>query len=1082
MTRQKLDRVINFIEALDSLLVGDSIEYLIIDQELACPQQMHPYFIESKSLIKCFSSEFMQRRMIKETHCQCIHNIDNSMSKTIDNQIDHHHDDDVGCILSKYIQSLIIEKVIHCRGVKDHCSIDDDHGFQIIKPQKALYLMINKQLEKKQPKFVTLYQIGNIAMVSKWWMKVTLQTATDFKINGQLQESYFSKTAKSLKWKVTGKEEEGGEEDQGIYQPSFYGNYEEYDYSVLPPLFPQLQSIDIIGDKLDKNTIIDIVLVINSFPQIQVNLNITVGRILEWPDNVFFQGYDPITVITTKNGSDQYNHYSESGTDDYLQMLDDLKPKHINMAIDNGTIYHLDYQSILDHLSKTTQHINIDNDFIELVYLKHIVSDSTFNIQSLKTGISLCKLEMEMNQDDGGDGDRYGPYFNSEPCCIFQLECEDTLGDWDQLCTNLTNNTTFKHLFLEDYHTRISQGHSKQPSISNERLVSSFDPIWQSNNTIELLGLSSLPNIISPMFFSTLSLNQSITTLMLTCGTLVKEYIPSFCELLLTNQTIKALDISGNHLSPSTELNNAFKQNKSIKQDIFDSLLESDTVQYLLIDYKMANEYHQHQYFNQSKSLIKCTPGWAEVQKFKKQVKVKVQLLKDITLLYFILFVLLNTLFFFNSFTFSSLILNNKNRLFFRACYSIEKQQPLYILHIILYSSQLIHPLMLDKSPAEEPTSSIDPQANRKILDPGSNIYCKWRDLYHKCEIIERKESESLPGTYDYYVHYHEFNRRLDEWVHESRFDFNRIENDPKSAPAAEVQPADSGHRLKRKLNENNEDTKLSALEKEHEEITKVKNINVVELGRYEIDTWYFSPYPEEFAKCEKLYLCEFCLKYMKKKTTLNRHKLKCHLRHPPGNEIYRNQSISMFEVDDHKTLYYDVEPFLFYVMTECDSRGCHMVGYFSKEKDSPDGYNLACILTLPPYQRKGYGKLLISFSYELSKKENKVGTPEKPLSDLGLLSYRSYWAQVLLEILRKQKLVSLSITDISNMTSIRTEDIISTLQSLNLIRYWKGQHIISATPKAIEEHLKAYSKQSTRIEPKCIHWAPMNPPSTKRR
>lgn len=64
----------------------------------------------------------------------------------------------------------------------------------------------------------------------------------------------------------------------------------------------------------------------------------------------------------------------------------------------------------------------------------------------------------------------------------------------------------------------------------------------------------------------------------------------------------------------------------------------------------------------------------------------------------------------------------------------------------------------------------------------------------------------------------------------------------------------------------------------------------------------------------------------------------------------------------DHKTLYYDVEPFLFYIMCSCDNHGCHMVGYFSKEKDSPDDYNLACILTLPPYQRKGYGKLLIAF------------------------------------------------------------------------------------------------------------------------
>lgn len=44
-----------------------------------------------------------------------------------------------------------------------------------------------------------------------------------------------------------------------------------------------------------------------------------------------------------------------------------------------------------------------------------------------------------------------------------------------------------------------------------------------------------------------------------------------------------------------------------------------------------------------------------------------------------------------------------------------------------------------------------------------------------------------------------------------------------------------------------------------------------------------------------------------------------------------------------------------------------------SQEKASDDGYNLACILTLPAYQRKGYGKFLISMSYELSKLEQKV-------------------------------------------------------------------------------------------------------------
>ena len=74
----------------------------------------------------------------------------------------------------------------------------------------------------------------------------------------------------------------------------------------------------------------------------------------------------------------------------------------------------------------------------------------------------------------------------------------------------------------------------------------------------------------------------------------------------------------------------------------------------------------------------------------------------------------------------------------------------------------------------------------------------------------------------------------------------------------------------------------------------------------------------------------------------------------------------------------------------------------FLQEKENAQYNNVFCILTLPPYQRKGYGRFLIEFSYELSKREGNLGSPEKPLSDLGKVSYRRYWSWVLLETLKK--------------------------------------------------------------------------------
>lgn len=238
-------------------------------------------------------------------------------------------------------------------------------------------------------------------------------------------------------------------------------------------------------------------------------------------------------------------------------------------------------------------------------------------------------------------------------------------------------------------------------------------------------------------------------------------------------------------------------------------------------------------------------------------------------------------------------------------------------------------------------------------------------------------------------------------------------------------------------------------------EIHRVRNLTRLQMGKFEIEPWYFSPYPDQFSDVDMVYIDEFCLSYFDNQRAFERHRAKCTLVHPPGNEIYRDDNISFFEVDgrrqrtwcrnlcllsklflDHKTLYYDVDPFLFYCMCTRDEFGCHLVGYFSKEKDSAEGYNLACILTLPQYQRRGFGRLLMAFSYELSKREGKLGSPEKPLSDLGLMSYRQYWRETLVELLMEPGREAMSENELAVLTSMTEKDVHETLVVFNMLRY----------------------------------------------
>ena len=184
----------------------------------------------------------------------------------------------------------------------------------------------------------------------------------------------------------------------------------------------------------------------------------------------------------------------------------------------------------------------------------------------------------------------------------------------------------------------------------------------------------------------------------------------------------------------------------------------------------------------------------------------------------------------------------------------------------------------------------------------------------------------------------------------------------------------------------------------------------------------------------------------------------------------------------------------LMFLQTTRDDRGCHIIGYFSKEKESAESYNVACILTLPQHQRHGYGKLLIEFSYELSKREGKLGSPEKPLSDLGLLGYRAYWSEVIVGILLEAgNGEEVTIDEIAQKTSITHADVLWTYVSLScyhtsaanvliityrcnqlqMVKHYKGQHVLVLSEPIIEQYEKATKKRRRRIQSDKLIWKP---------
>jgi len=93
--------------------------------------------------------------------------------------------------------------------------------------------------------------------------------------------------------------------------------------------------------------------------------------------------------------------------------------------------------------------------------------------------------------------------------------------------------------------------------------------------------------------------------------------------------------------------------------------------------------------------------------------------------------------------------------------------------------------------------------------------------------------------------------RRVEEEAdeHHGEFDANCVVvpyPNPSPAPARRSKK----RRVEEEADEHHGEFDANAL-REHEEYTKVKNVEVVELGRHTMETWYFSPLPAEYSNCK---------------------------------------------------------------------------------------------------------------------------------------------------------------------------------------------------------------------------------------
>ncbi|PLW06953.1 hypothetical protein PCASD_25903 [Puccinia coronata f. sp. avenae] len=196
-----------------------------------------------------------------------------------------------------------------------------------------------------------------------------------------------------------------------------------------------------------------------------------------------------------------------------------------------------------------------------------------------------------------------------------------------------------------------------------------------------------------------------------------------------------------------------------------------------------------------------------------------------------------------------------------------------------------------------------------------------------------------------------------------------------------------------------------------------------------------------------KLYVCDGCLRYLFSADAYLQHKMRCAVTHPPGRKVYQSGNLIIREVDGSSAKLY-CQCLCLFGKLFIDHSTYSSTWRASTSTSLRTWRKMRGRVTLPPYQKKGYGTLLIEFSYELdrfeadreaghimrrSAQKMMLGTPKGPCRPWALVGISAFGPPCWRRRRMGRAGIEITLEEISCSTRIRPDDVAFALISSGL-------------------------------------------------